>query len=129
MNINRELRRKFFHEMWISAKVLWPIISGLFVMILGTGFAVSHLEHWGFGDGIYFAFVTALTIGYGDLVPTHLVSRLLSLSIGFTGIIMTALLAGASMRALQIAQAHIDEIALKRPAKQTGDAHGRQGKA
>ncbi|MBV8521001.1 MAG: two pore domain potassium channel family protein [Acetobacteraceae bacterium] len=31
------------------------------------------------GDGFYFTFVTGLTIGYGDLVPRHFLSRLLVL--------------------------------------------------
>jgi potassium channel subfamily K len=37
----------------------------------------STLEHWPFFDGIYFATVSAFTIGFGDLVPTRLASRVL----------------------------------------------------
>jgi potassium channel subfamily K len=37
----------------------------------------SRIEGWQFFDGIYFATVSAFTIGFGDLSPTHTSSRIL----------------------------------------------------
>lgn len=37
----------------------------------------SRLEHWSYADGIYFSIQTALTIGYGDLVPTTTTTKVL----------------------------------------------------
>jgi len=45
--------------------------------------------------------VTGLTIGYGDLTPRHIVSRCLAVVIGFSGIVMTGLVAAVSVRALE----------------------------
>jgi hypothetical protein len=63
--------------------------------------SVAILEGWPLVDGIYFAFVTGLTVGYGDLVPTHGSSRLLAIAAAIDGILLTALLAGVGVRAMQ----------------------------
>jgi voltage-gated potassium channel len=38
------------------------------------------------GGAVYFAFVTGLTIGYGDIVPRQALTRALAMAIGFGGI-------------------------------------------
>ena len=64
---------------------------------------VDLFERWSVGDAAYFTFVTGLTIGYGDLVPKRLITRLIALIIGFIGILLTGLFAALGVRALQIA--------------------------
>ena len=46
---------------------------------------VCILGKWGVPEGIYFSFVTSLTIGYGDLAPNRPVIRNLSVVIGLFG--------------------------------------------
>ena len=50
---------------------------------------------------MYFAFITGLTVGYGDLTPTLPASRIAAIAIGFAGILFSALLAAIGVRALQ----------------------------
>lgn len=64
------------------------------------GAAIGWREGWSLGDSLYFAFVSGLTIGYGDLVPKHSLSRTLAVCIGFSGIILTGLVAALAVRAL-----------------------------
>lgn len=64
------------------------------------GAAIGWREDWSLGDSLYFAFVSGLTIGYGDLVPKHSLSRTLAVCIGFSGIILTGLVAALAVRAL-----------------------------
>jgi ion channel len=78
-------------------------VSGLVALQLVLGAFVSLLQGWRLGDALYFTFVTALTIGYGDLVPKGFLARLLAMVIGFTGILMTGLVAAVGVRALQLA--------------------------
>lgn len=48
-----------------------------FVSILSFGgLMLSFLEHWHFAEGIYYALMTATTLGYGDFAPTTPLARL-----------------------------------------------------
>ncbi|ORX33742.1 hypothetical protein BD324DRAFT_653796 [Kockovaella imperatae] len=50
----------------------------VFMVVLGfQSLAFSRIEHWSYSDAIYFSTQTALTIGYGDLVPTTTAGKVL----------------------------------------------------
>jgi Ion channel len=95
------IRIRFFKELIAQLRIVWPVFSGLLVIMLALGFIVSRLEGWGPLDGLYFAFITGLTVGYGDLAPTHPISRIMAIGIGFTGILLSALIAAIGVQALQ----------------------------
>ncbi|HEU4924601.1 MAG TPA: potassium channel family protein, partial [Burkholderiales bacterium] len=95
------VRRLFSLELWNGLKVVWPILSGLLVVMVLLGMVIAWREGWHLGDGLYFAFVSGLTIGYGDLVPKHPMSRMLAIAIGGTGILLTGLVAAVAVRALE----------------------------
>jgi hypothetical protein len=99
----RDIRVGFYRGLLGALRVVWPILSVLLGAMAGLGLLIGHLEDWRLQDGIYFAFVTGLTVGYGDLVPTGALSRILAIGIGFMGILVTALLAAVSVRALEYA--------------------------
>ncbi|MBR0801496.1 two pore domain potassium channel family protein [Bradyrhizobium jicamae] len=101
MATDAELRRRFFRHFWKNFGVVWPIMSGLVVFQLALGTVIGILERWSVSEMIYFTFVTALTIGYGDLAPKRISSRIIALAIGFSGILLTALVAALSVRSLQ----------------------------
>jgi len=98
----REQRRRFYVELANGLRVVWPILSVLTTAILSLGAAVALLEHWPLFDGIYFAFVTGLTIGYGDLVPRRAISRVLAIGIGLLGVLVIALVAAIAVRAMEV---------------------------
>jgi len=102
----RAMRRSFFAGLLQGLKVVWPIVSVLIGVMLLMGFVIGYLEGWGLGDAAYFAFVSGLTIGYGDLVPKSPVSRMLAVCIGFSGILLTGMVAAVAVRAL-------DEVATR----------------
>jgi hypothetical protein len=79
--------------------VLWVL---LVVMAL-LGLLVAKLEGWPLGDGLYFSFVTGLTIGYGDLVPKTVISRALAVLLGLGGIMLTGLVVAIAVEALRAA--------------------------
>src|SRR4051794_38761162 len=96
-----ELRRRFLRALSNELRVVWPILSGLIIAQLSFGVIVGTIEGWPVSDGAYFTFVTGLTIGYGDLIPKHLSTRLIAVVIGFLGILVTGLVAAVGVRALQ----------------------------
>jgi hypothetical protein len=67
----------------------------------GCGVVIGRIEDWRLDQALYFTFVTGLTIGYGDITPKHLIARLLALVIGFSGIVLTGLVAAVSVQALK----------------------------
>jgi hypothetical protein len=96
------IRRAFVLAFFGGLSVIWPVLSGLLALIAGAGVLIGSIEGWGLWRGVYFAFITALTIGYGDLVPTHRLTQGLSVLVGFAGITMTALIAALAVRAIQV---------------------------
>jgi len=85
-------------------RVFWYLRSlhlGLIGLILIGGFAIAAIEKIPFGDAVYFAFITGLTVGYGDVVAHTGVGRFISVLLGLIGIIFTGLVVAAATRAVQ----------------------------
>lgn len=97
------LRRQFYKALWGATRVVWPIFSLLLGLVVVLGLLIARIEGWRLFEGVYFAFVTGLTVGYGDLVPKRGISRVLAIAIGFHGVMLTALFAAITVRALQAA--------------------------
>lgn len=95
------LRRQFRIQLFGGLRVVWPILFVLLGLMAALGLTVALLEDWSPFEGVYFAFVSGLTIGYGDLAPKTLVGRVLAISIGFLGILLTGLVAAVGVQALQ----------------------------
>jgi hypothetical protein len=96
----RAMRRTFARELLAGLRVVWPILSALLIAIAALGLVVGLIEGWSVQESIYFAFVSGLTIGYGDLAPKTLVTRVLAILIGACGILLTGLVAAIAVKAL-----------------------------
>ena len=94
-------RRLFFKAFVRQVRVLWPILSGVLIIMAGAGIVVGRIEDWRIDESLYFTFVTGLTIRYGDVTPKHLSARILALMIGLLGIVLTGLIAAISVQALR----------------------------
>lgn len=97
---NTEMRRRFGIALWNELTIVWPIISVLLLIQLSLGFISGYVENWSLGESIYFTFITGHTIGYGDFVPKHFISRLSAVAIGFDGVVLMGLVAAIAVRAL-----------------------------
>jgi hypothetical protein len=97
------LRRHFVAGMLIGLRVVWPILSILLGLIVALGLVVGLVEGWSVHESIYFAFVSGLTIGYGDLAPKSLLARVLAILIGVCGVLVTALVAAIAVKSLTVA--------------------------
>jgi hypothetical protein len=100
---SRTLRRNFVAALLTGLRVVWPILSVLLGLIVALGLVVGLLEGWSVHESIYFAFVSGLTIGYGDLAPKSLLTRALAILIGVCGVLLTALMAAIAVKALTAA--------------------------
>ena len=109
MKNSKILRRRFIREVRRGLGIVWPILSALLVLTALLGVIVAKLEGWPPSDGLYFSFVTGLTIGYGDLVPKAASTRVLAMLIGLCGIFLTGLVVAVGVQALRIALDSMDD--------------------
>jgi voltage-gated potassium channel len=87
-----------------------PALVLIFVLYLGLTCVVYFAErgqHFdnspaSFGESLYFSAITALTIGYGDLVPHSFIGRCASVLLALMGITLTGIIAAAAVRALEM---------------------------
>jgi Na+-translocating ferredoxin:NAD+ oxidoreductase RnfE subunit len=99
----RALRRAFLGGLHTGLRVVWPVLSILLALITVLGLVIGLLEGWSIQESIYFAFVSGLTIGYGDFAPKSLLTRVLAIVIGGCGILLTAVVAAIAVKALTAA--------------------------
>jgi Ion channel len=97
------LRRRFFAGLIDGLRVVWPVLSGLLAAIVALGLVIGLIEGWSVHESMYFAFVSGLTIGYGDFSPTTLATRTMAIAIGVCGILLTAVVAAVTVKALATA--------------------------
>jgi len=101
--IRRAILRRFLFALGHYLRIVWPVLFVILALQLVLGFLVARIERWALGDGVYFTFVTGLTIGYGDLVPHQPMSRFLAIVVGLLGVVLTGIIAAVAIRALQTA--------------------------
>ncbi|WP_349508027.1 potassium channel family protein [Ensifer sesbaniae] len=89
--------------------MLWPILSGIIAVMAGAGVIAGRIESWRIDESLYFAFVTGLTIGYGDFTPKHLSARLLAMAIAACGVVLIGLVSAISVEALRAVDRDDDE--------------------
>jgi voltage-gated potassium channel len=89
--------RYLLRAIWHVKSVILALIA---LVVAGAG-AITIVEKMPFADTLYFAFVTGLTIGYGDIVPQTHVGRLVALLIGLVGILFTGLLVAVLVYAVR----------------------------
>ena len=96
----RTSRRAFVNALFAGLRVVWPIVSALLAAIAALGLLIGFLEGWSVQESIYFAFVSGLTIGYGDFAPRGFATRALAIVIGICGVLLTGLVAAIAVKAL-----------------------------
>ena len=47
-----------------------PLFLGLGVIVAALFVTIGKPEGWSIGDSLYYGFITATSVGYGDLTPT-----------------------------------------------------------
>jgi voltage-gated potassium channel len=71
------------------------------VLLLACAIAVTIAEGMSFGDSMYFVLITATTVGYGDIVPTTMWGRVVSLVAGVLGLLVFGLIVAINTRAVR----------------------------
>jgi CHASE2 domain-containing sensor protein len=100
---SKTLRRRFWVALGHAIRLTWPVLSVILAIQLVLGLLTGFVEDWSLGDAVYFTFITGLTIGYGDLVPRHALTRVLAVGIGLSGLLFAGVIAAAAVHAIRSA--------------------------
>ena len=95
---------------YLSVKLASPLLIFSVMLIVLLGLIVGMRESWGRFDSIYWAFITATTVGYGDIRPIRPVSKALSVLIAFVGMTFTGILVALAIYAATQALSHQDNV-------------------
>jgi len=71
----------FFKEFALGIWLTFPVLLTFGLAIALSGQVVGRKEGWSRFDSFYWSFVTATTVGYGDLHPVKRASKLIALLI------------------------------------------------
>lgn len=113
---------KFLRAFLRGLMFLSPIWLTLCVLIFGMGVLVAELEGLRLQDGLYFAWVTALTVGYGDVVMVRTLSQVCALLIALTGIVFSGIWVAIAVQAVRAAFTPEND---SEPHPFAGDKHGK----
>jgi len=75
----------------------------LLALILAGAAIIASIEKVSFGKAVYFSFITGLTVGYGDIVPSTAIGRIISVLLAVVGILFTGLVVAAAVQAVRYA--------------------------
>jgi voltage-gated potassium channel len=89
----------------------WPLLGFQGMVIVALGLIVGRLESWKRFDAIYWAFITATTVGYGDVRPEKTLPRVLSILIAFVGLTFTGLIVALAINAASLTLKEMMELA------------------
>jgi len=95
MSSHQRRLRRMIHQGLVYSLLLAVTILGLG----GVGFWLIDPEIHSLADGLWLAFTTAATVGYGDLVPSTHASRLFSVVVVLLGLAVLSLVT-ASLSAI-----------------------------
>ena len=90
----------FLKLFFIGMFYMFPILALLLAVIVLLGLIIGRLEHWAKLDALYYAFITATTVGYGDLRPTSGRAKVLAILIALTGLVLTGFIVSVGIHAV-----------------------------
>lgn len=94
------------------------VLSMTILLVGGAGFWWLEPKVHTLGDGLWLAFTTAATVGYGDIVPSTHASRAFAVIVVLLGLAVLSLVT-ASVAALFVGKrVHIEERAIERELMQ-----------
>ena len=82
-------------------------LGGVFVLFAAiiclAGVLISRFDALPLSDAIYFAFITAFTVGFGDVTPKSRGARIVTVVLAFLGVILVGIAVAVAVHALEMA--------------------------
>ena len=81
---------------------LLPLLLALIAAISALAIWIGKRESWPLSDSLYFGFITATTVGYGDIHPTKSKCKYMAIVIALAGLMMTGIIVAIAVEAASI---------------------------
>lgn len=94
-----ELSITFIQIFFWGIYLITPLLLLLCFGILMLGQIVGRIECWSKFDALYWSFITALTVGYGDIRPLKKKSKTLSVFVALLGIMFIGIFVAITVEA------------------------------
>ena len=91
--------KEFVFDLWVTAPLLFSLAAAVTVL----GQIVGKKEGWTRFESFYWSFITATTVGYGDIRPTKTGSRIISVVIALVGFTLTGIFVAVAVHSATIA--------------------------
>ena len=104
-----EFTYKFISFFFFGLELASPLLILLAILIILFGQIVGARESWNKFDSLYWAFITATTVGYGDIRPMQRLSKTFSVLIALTGMIFTGMIVALAINAASIAFSSVND--------------------
>lgn len=88
MEFTLSFLKLFFFGLYLAA----PILLALMLIIISLGLRVGKNENWSRYDSLYWSFITATTVGFGDFRPTKKICKAMAVIIAFTGLVTSGII-------------------------------------
>jgi voltage-gated potassium channel len=93
--------KEFALGFWLASPLLMSLALGITILGRITG----RMEGWSWFDGFYWSFITATTVGYGDVRPVKRASKAIAIVIALMGLTFTGILIALAVHAATFALA------------------------
>lgn len=97
-----EFTFQFIKYFYYGLDLAAPLLIFLALVIVLLGQIVGQRESWSRFDSLYWSFITATTVGYGDIRPLQKLSKTISVLIALTGMIFTGIIVALAINAASI---------------------------
>ena len=90
----------FYLHLLRGVHVARHVLALHMLLLLAMTLVLVWAERLPFGQALYLTFITAFTIGYGDIVPVTAVGRIACVVIGLLGLILFGMIVAIANNAL-----------------------------
>lgn len=97
--LTKTFLREFAFDLWVA----FPLLLSLATAVTVLGQIVGKKEGWTRFDTFYWSFITATTVGYGDICPAKKASRKIAVVIALVGFTLTGIFVALAVHSATIA--------------------------
>ena len=94
-----EFTLTFLELAWLTLQVTTPIWLLFITLIVVLGQIAGRIERWPPLSALYWSFITATTVGYGDMRPASRGTRIVAVLIALCGLVLFGIIVAIAVQA------------------------------